>query len=96
MTEFYAQPYSLDHTGFYFDSIESYEAGMKRLNSQGCEEVEIQLIDADDHLGSREAVGRQVIGTVGIDGAAFGDLGRGAAVGRAERDHLHLAQARRG
>lgn len=29
MTEFYAQPYSLDHTGFYLDSIEKYEAGMK-------------------------------------------------------------------
>ena len=25
MTEFYAQSYSLDHTGFYFSSIESFE-----------------------------------------------------------------------
>ena len=50
MTTFYAQPYSLDHTGFYFDSTESFDTGMQRLNSQGCEEVEIQLIDADDHL----------------------------------------------
>jgi hypothetical protein len=49
MTEFHAQPYSLDHTGFYFDSIESFEAGMKRLNAQGCEEVEIQFIDGEDH-----------------------------------------------
>jgi len=24
MTEFYAQPYSLDLTGFYFDSIETF------------------------------------------------------------------------
>ena len=50
MTEFYAQPYSLDHTGFYFDSIEKFEAGIKRLNSKGCEEVEIQVIDGDEHL----------------------------------------------
>ena len=49
MTEFYAQPYSLDHTGFYFDSIETFEQGMDRLNNQGCEEVEIQFIDGDDH-----------------------------------------------
>ena len=50
MTEFHAQPYSLDHTGFFFDSIETYETGMKRLKKQGCEEVEIQFIDGDDHL----------------------------------------------
>ncbi len=50
MTEFYAQPYSLDHTGFYFNSIESFEAGMEKLNSQGCEEVEIQVIDGETHL----------------------------------------------
>jgi hypothetical protein len=50
MTEFYAQPYSLDHTGFYFNSFETFEAGMKRLNKQGCEEVEVQIIDGEDHL----------------------------------------------
>ena len=50
MTEFYAQPYSLDHTGFYFDSIEKYQSGMRALNKRGCEEVEIQFIDGDDHL----------------------------------------------
>ncbi len=50
MTEFCAQPYSLDHTGFYFDGIEKYEAGMKRLNKQGCEEVEIEIIDGEYHL----------------------------------------------
>jgi len=52
MTEFYAQPYSLDHTGFYFNSIDTYDAGMKKLNARGCEEVEIQFIDGDDHLVS--------------------------------------------
>ena len=50
MTEFYAQPYSIDHTGFYFDSIETFEAGMEKLNKRGCEEVEIQFIDGDEHL----------------------------------------------
>jgi len=52
MTEFYAQPYSLDHTGFYFNSIDTYDAGMQKLNARGCEEVEIQFIDGDDHLVS--------------------------------------------
>ncbi len=52
MTEFYAQPYSLDHTGFYFNSPETFDAGMERLNRQGCEEVEIQFIDGDDHLAT--------------------------------------------
>lgn len=52
MTEFYAQPYSLDHIGFYFDSLERFEAGMEKLNNKGCEEVEIQFIDGDDYLGS--------------------------------------------
>lgn len=50
MTEFYAQPYSIEHTGFCFDSIEIYETGMKKLNARGCEEVEIQFIDGEDHL----------------------------------------------
>lgn len=50
MTEFYAQPYSLDHTGFYFNSIEKFEAGMEVLGNRGCEEVEIQLIDGEPHL----------------------------------------------
>lgn len=51
MTEFYGQPYSIAHTGFYFDSIEKFQDGMKRLKKQGCEEVEIQFIDGgDDHL----------------------------------------------
>jgi antirestriction protein len=50
MTQFYAQPYSIEHTGFYFDSIETFEAGMEALNKKGCEEVEIQFIDGDAHL----------------------------------------------
>ncbi len=50
MTEFYAQPYSIEHTGFYFGSIETYERGMEQLNKKGCEEVEIQFINGEDHL----------------------------------------------
>ncbi len=50
MTEFYAQPYSLDHTGFYFNNFEKFEAGMEKLNKKGCEEVEIQFIDGEAHL----------------------------------------------
>ncbi|MES9822831.1 MAG: antirestriction protein ArdA [Candidatus Thiodiazotropha endolucinida] len=50
MTEFYAQPYSIEHTGFYFNSFEKFETGMEELNKKGCEEVEIQFIDGEDHL----------------------------------------------
>jgi len=49
MATFYAQPYSLDHTGFYFEDMDEFETGMDKLNAQGCEEVEIQFIDGDDH-----------------------------------------------
>ena len=49
-TLFYAQPYSIEPSGFYFDSLEKFEAGMEALNEEGCEEVEIQFIDGDDHL----------------------------------------------
>ena len=52
MTTFYAQPYSIEHTGFYFDDLEAFETGMERLNRRGCEEVEIQFIDGDSHLAT--------------------------------------------
>ena len=52
MTEFYAQPYSIEHEGFYFDSLDKFEAGMEKLNDKGCEEVEIQFIDGEDYLVS--------------------------------------------
>lgn len=58
MTTFYAQPYSLDHTGFYFDSLEEFETGMKNLDKLGCEEVEIQFIDGESlHAALAEAAG---------------------------------------
>ena len=50
MTMFHAQPYSTEYQGFYFESAEQYNDNMKRLYKLGCEEVEIQFIDGDDHL----------------------------------------------
>lgn len=64
MTEFCAQPYYIDHTGFYFSSFESFEAGMERLNKQNCEEVEIQVIDGEVHLVSFAASANIHEGTV--------------------------------
>jgi len=49
MTKLYAQPYSIEQTGFYFDSTEEFDSGMEQLNNNGCEEVEIQLIDGEIH-----------------------------------------------
>ncbi|MEW8119804.1 MAG: antirestriction protein ArdA [Candidatus Thiodiazotropha sp.] len=64
MTTFYAQPYSIDHTGFYFEDIAEYDAGMEKLNAKGCEEVEIQFIDGDEHLS-------RLARSVGIDQATI-------------------------
>lgn len=47
-TTYYAQPYSMDATGFYFNSMEDYTAKMDALTDRfGCkvEEVELQFID---------------------------------------------------
>ena len=49
MATLYAQPYSIEHTGFYFDSTEAFESNMEQLNNRGCAEVEIQFIDGDAH-----------------------------------------------
>lgn len=49
MTEFYAQPYSIDHQGFYFNDLESFHQGMSKLNKLGCEEVEIQFINGETY-----------------------------------------------
>lgn len=64
MTTFYAQPYALDHTGFYFESFEDYEAGMEKLGNRGCEEVEIQFIDGETHLS-------RLAQSVGVDQATI-------------------------
>lgn len=52
MAKLYAQPYSIAHTGFYFESMEEFNSGMERLNNSGCEEVEIQFIDGETHHSS--------------------------------------------
>lgn len=64
MTTFHAQPYALDHTGFYFEDITEFEAGMEKLNNRGCEEVEIQFIDGDAHQS-------RLAQSVGIDQATI-------------------------
>jgi hypothetical protein len=48
-TTLYAQPYSLAHVGFYFTSLEEFEAGMDKLRKQGAEEVELDYTDGDDY-----------------------------------------------
>ncbi|MEW7986730.1 MAG: antirestriction protein ArdA [Candidatus Thiodiazotropha sp.] len=65
MTTFYAQPYSIDHTGFYFDSMEDFEQGMEKLNALGCEEVEVQYIEGEPGLS-------RLAKAAGIDQATIG------------------------
>lgn len=51
MSELFAQPYNIDATGFYFDSVESYQrqAGALRDRfNQPVEEFEIQFIDGEE------------------------------------------------
>jgi len=51
MSVFYAQPYDISATGFYFESFEEYqEKANKLINDAGSpvEEFEIQFIDGDD------------------------------------------------
>lgn len=51
MSTFFAQPYSLDAVGFYFDTLEAYgEKSERLLDTFGnlVEEFEIQFIDGDD------------------------------------------------
>ncbi|MFZ6726399.1 antirestriction protein ArdA [Undibacterium sp. MH2W] len=51
MSTFFAQPYSLDAVGFYFETLESYtEKSENLLDAFGnsVEEFEIQFIDGDD------------------------------------------------
>lgn len=52
MTKFYAQPYDIDATGFYFDTLETFQEQSTRLCNrfgQPVEEFEIQFIDGEDH-----------------------------------------------
>ena len=52
MTQLHAQPYSLDATGFYFESAEDFINQMEGLTDKygaPVEEFEIQFIDGDDY-----------------------------------------------
>jgi hypothetical protein len=60
---YYANPYSLQHSGYYFTSLEEFEAGMDRLRMQGAEEVEIDYTDGDNYqLFAAAAVGQVNVG----------------------------------
>lgn len=51
MTQLHAQPYDLSATGFYFESVEDFDAKAKALRNdygQRVEEFEIQFIDGED------------------------------------------------
>lgn len=51
MTTFYAQPYDISATGFYFEDARTYQANINGVtNDYGdpVEEFEIQFIDGDD------------------------------------------------
>ncbi len=50
MTQFYAQPYDISATGFYFEDMESYDAKYATCNNDygdQVEEFEIQFIDGE-------------------------------------------------
>jgi len=44
----YANPYNPSAHGFYFQSLEEFEAGMEKLKRRGVEEVEIDFIDGPE------------------------------------------------
>lgn len=55
MPKLYAQPYSVEAVGFYFDDLEEYE---KKVAKSDVEEFEIQFIDGDhDELDLFKALG---------------------------------------
>jgi antirestriction protein len=48
MITLFAQPYSIEHTGFYFHDFDEWEEMFERKEANGCEEFELQYIDGDD------------------------------------------------
>lgn len=51
MTTFYAQPYDISATGFYFDTFDDYQVKARRARNdhgQPVEEFELQFIDGDE------------------------------------------------
>lgn len=66
----FAQPYDITATGFYFETLEEYEARVKDLrNAHGdrVEEFEIQFIEGDD-------LDCQLAKAIGLSQANFPDL----------------------
>lgn len=50
MTSFYAQPYDISATGFYFEDAETYRAKIRSIRNdcgQRIEEFELQFIDGE-------------------------------------------------
>jgi len=47
MITLFAQPYSIEHTGFYFHDFGEWEEKFERKEANGCEEFELQYIDGD-------------------------------------------------
>ncbi|KHA51920.1 antirestriction protein ArdA [Sulfitobacter geojensis] len=70
MTQLHAQPYDLSATGFYFESVEEFDAKAKaNRNDYGqlVEEYEIQFIDG-------EAIDCDLAKAIGINQANFGNF----------------------
>jgi len=68
MTELFAQPYDLSAQGFYFTSLEEYQAkSAKNVNAyhSPVEEYEIQFIDGD-------SIDAQLFEALGVNQANFG------------------------
>jgi antirestriction protein len=67
MTTFYAQPYDISATGFYFDTTEQFDAKIGTIRNdhgQPVEEFEIQFIDG-------ETIDAQLAEAVGINQATI-------------------------
>jgi antirestriction protein len=65
MTTFYAQPYDISATGFYFDTEDQYQAKIRTIKNdygQTVEEFEIQFIDG-------ETIDAQLTEAIGINQA---------------------------
>jgi hypothetical protein len=70
MTQLHAQPYDLSATGFYFESVEEFDAKAKANRNDyfhQVEEYEIQFIDG-------EALDCDLAKAIGINQANFGDF----------------------
>ena len=70
MTTFYAQPYDISASGFYFETMEEYTEKSGKLRNdygQPVEEFEIQFIDG-------ELIDAELCRAIGINQANIGDV----------------------